>query len=157
MDCPKCTGKLEEKPIEHVLVDACFVCEGIWFDAGELEKVLKADSQDFDFIDVGHEEFNGEELSDYAKELDEKPGLCPRCTDKTIFVRGPYKGKRKVTVDVCPRGHGLWLDGGEIKKLRDRTEVMAKEKWEDFKTMIQYMFSSNGFGDFMRQVGIKKK
>ncbi len=152
MDCPKCVGKLEEKPLEHIKVDACFVCEGIWFDAGELEAVLKADSKDFDFIDVGREEFDGKELGDYVKELDEKPGLCPRCMDKTFLVRGPYKGEHKLNVDMCPKGHGLWLDGGEIEKLRDRGMANAKDQWNYYKEMLRYAFSSDGFGDLMRQI-----
>ena len=152
MKCPKCVGNLEEKTLEKVAVDACFVCEGLWFDAGELEAVLKADSKDFDFIDVGREEFDGKELSNYAKELDQKASLCPRCTDKTPMVRGPYKGKKTLNVDMCPKGHGLWLDGGEIRKLRNRADVEIAEKWDDFKEMLRYMFSSDGFGDLMRQV-----
>ena len=41
MDCPKCVGELQKKRMEHVEVDSCFVCEGVWFDAGELKEILK--------------------------------------------------------------------------------------------------------------------
>ena len=156
MKCPKCVGNLEEKPLEHITVNACFVCEGIWFDAGELESVIKADSKDFNFIDVGREEFDGKEAENLAKELNEKPGLCPRCTDKTFLVRVPYKKKKSVSIDICPKGHGLWLDGGEIGKLRDRAEAIAIEKWDTFKEMVHYMFSIDGFGDAMRHLKLKK-
>ena len=152
MDCPKCVGKLEKKMIENIEVDSCFVCEGLWFDAGELEKALTADSKDFDFIDVGREEFDGKEAADLKDELNKKLGLCPRCTDKTLLMRGPYKGKYKTTVDVCPKGHGLWLDGGEINNLRDRSLVKIKEQEEYFREIMRYMFSSDGFQDFKRQV-----
>ena len=46
MNCPKCVGKLEKKKVENVDIDTCFTCEGIWFDAGELEAIIKADSTD---------------------------------------------------------------------------------------------------------------
>ena len=72
MDCPRCPGKLEKKVMEGLEVDACFICEGIWFDAGELEKDITADSRDFDFIDVGREEFDGKETAEIKKELDRK-------------------------------------------------------------------------------------
>jgi len=36
LNCPKCLGKLEEKSVENVKVDICWVCEGIWFDKNEL-------------------------------------------------------------------------------------------------------------------------
>ena len=52
MKCPKCVGKLQEKNIEveeiredgkdkkryYLTVDQCFVCGGVWFDKGELNR-----------------------------------------------------------------------------------------------------------------------
>jgi len=37
MRCPKCGGTLGERDFEHVKVDVCAECRGIWFDAGEIE------------------------------------------------------------------------------------------------------------------------
>lgn len=50
MDCPKCVGKLQKKIMEDIEIDTCFVCEGIWFDANELEDVVKRDSHNFKFL-----------------------------------------------------------------------------------------------------------
>lgn len=42
MKCPKCGGTLEEKELEKVKIDVCSKCEGIWFDKGELELLIKS-------------------------------------------------------------------------------------------------------------------
>lgn len=36
MKCPKCGGKLSERPFSHVLADVCDNCHGVWLDAGEV-------------------------------------------------------------------------------------------------------------------------
>ena len=42
MKCPKCGGELQEKQFEHVMIDQCPSCQGIWLDAGEMELLLHA-------------------------------------------------------------------------------------------------------------------
>ena len=39
MKCPKCGMQLEEISLRDVRVDKCFHCQGMWLDAGELEKI----------------------------------------------------------------------------------------------------------------------
>jgi ribosomal protein L37AE/L43A len=41
MCCPKCGGKLAEKRFEVVMIDQCGGCGGVYFDAGELELLIK--------------------------------------------------------------------------------------------------------------------
>lgn len=145
MDCPKCVGKLEKKKMEDVEIDACTVCEGIWFDAGELETVIKKDSKDFDYIDVGREAFDGKELAAAGIDLDNRKGKCPRCDDGTELVQTQYEKKQKVRIDICPKGHGLWLDGGEIKLLRKRGLVKLRDHMELRLDMMRFAFSKDGF------------
>ncbi|MBM4193769.1 MAG: hypothetical protein FJ202_05240 [Gemmatimonadetes bacterium] len=40
MKCPKCGNDLKEVTTDHVAVDVCNSCGGMWLDAGELD-VLK--------------------------------------------------------------------------------------------------------------------
>jgi Zn-finger nucleic acid-binding protein len=152
MDCPKCVGKLEHKSAENVELDVCFVCEGIWLDTGELEKVIEADSKDFKFISLGREELDGKEISDYKAELDEKEGICPRCGNGIKLLRKEYQGKRAVNVDACPECKGIWLDGGEIKELRRRGLVDVKDKIDDNASFLKYIFSRDALRHFIRQV-----
>ena len=37
MKCPKCGGDMKEVTLETVKVDQCGDCQGVFFDAGELE------------------------------------------------------------------------------------------------------------------------
>lgn len=40
MKCPKCGHDMAEEDLGGVAVDRCSFCEGIFFDAGELDRVL---------------------------------------------------------------------------------------------------------------------
>jgi Zn-finger nucleic acid-binding protein len=40
MRCPKCGGQMEEKALENVMVDQCTKCQGVFFDAGELQLLI---------------------------------------------------------------------------------------------------------------------
>ena len=40
MKCPKCGHDLREEDLSGVKVDRCTYCEGVYFDAGELDQVL---------------------------------------------------------------------------------------------------------------------
>ena len=39
MFCPKCGGNLRPVLFRGITIDRCLSCEGVWLDAGELEKV----------------------------------------------------------------------------------------------------------------------
>jgi hypothetical protein len=41
MKCPKCGMDLIEIDYQHIKVDKCSACEGIWLDAGEMDEVAK--------------------------------------------------------------------------------------------------------------------
>ena len=45
MKCPKCGHDMKEEQLESVAVDRCSHCEGIFFDAGELEQVFKQQAE----------------------------------------------------------------------------------------------------------------
>ena len=46
MQCIKCDGELQRVTLGEVEVDKCVKCSGIWFDIGELDKVLESSSID---------------------------------------------------------------------------------------------------------------
>ena len=41
LKCPKCDGTLSELTFEEVQIDRCNKCNGVWLDAGELERLTK--------------------------------------------------------------------------------------------------------------------
>lgn len=46
MKCPKCGSGLEEVEYRAIKVDYCGGCGGSWFDAGEIEQLLKLEDQE---------------------------------------------------------------------------------------------------------------
>ncbi len=45
LDCPKCDGKLVETDFEHIKIDVCNSCSGVWLDAGELAQVVGKENE----------------------------------------------------------------------------------------------------------------
>jgi len=43
MRCPKCGMELDEVNFKNVVVDACFACGGMFFDHGEIDKIVEQD------------------------------------------------------------------------------------------------------------------
>lgn len=84
-------------------MDVCISGHGSWFDAQELGLLFAA----------------AELTIDLEAELLQVAGgrgkrRCPRCSrvmhEVTLADKGPV-------LDRCPRGHGLWLDPGELNAL----------------------------------------
>ena len=48
MRCPKCGMELIEIDYKGIKVDKCSECEGVWFDAGELEAVSELEKSGLD-------------------------------------------------------------------------------------------------------------
>jgi len=123
MDCPKCLGRLEKTKITvratselkelqgstrsyELEIDKCFVCDGVWFDQGELKKYLS------DQIDIIDSPSKGKETN---KEMDEKHGNCPKCL--VIMKKSEAPKLSEMTIDTCEECQGIWLDPTEIDRL----------------------------------------
>ena len=109
MDCPKCeAGKtleiLEQKGIE---VDRCPGCEGVWLDEYELEYLLDLEEGDLGKLLQG----------EHSKDADAREACCPR--DGKPLKRVHDSRDRGLTLDTCPECKGLWLDGGEFRRIKE--------------------------------------
>jgi len=110
MDCPGCKAPMLVVEYDDVELDHCARCGGTWFDHDELSLLL---------TDKGDEALAQLKADMIAALPDaatlEKPRRCPRCRDRMRKVNiGPAQ---RVMVDVCPQGHGLWFDRGEVREL----------------------------------------
>jgi Zn-finger nucleic acid-binding protein len=106
MKCVKCNGALQKANIGGVEVDQCGKCSGIWFDIGELEKVLA--SQDVQDLKAA---------VDSGKAQDEQRAACPVCGGAGKMVQVVSRN-HDVHIDTCSVCYGQWLDGGEFEKLQ---------------------------------------
>ena len=104
VDCPKCAKALEQLELEGIEVDKCPGCNGVWLDEYELEDLLELTPEALSELLLAGTE-------DMA--LDEHAARCPRDGEELRRLR-----QRGVIVDCCPECQGLWLDGGEFRRLR---------------------------------------
>jgi uncharacterized protein len=109
MKCVKCVGQLVTVRVDDIDVDQCDHCAGIWFDAHEMERVLRRDH-----IEplLGRSRIHPGD--------DERRGRCPRCKGEGYLVQ-VASARAGLHVDTCAVCGGKWLDGGEIDALRRRT------------------------------------
>lgn len=45
LNCPKCDGTLFEAEYDHITIDVCNKCTGVWLDAGELAQVAAKEEE----------------------------------------------------------------------------------------------------------------
>ena len=113
MNCPKCSGVMEEKNLRTlqglVTYDQCSGCQGLWFDTGEAEKLK--DTWRPDFIDTGD--------ADSGKEFNEIRDVnCPRCDKQMEKVVDPKQ--IHIQLEACPE-HGVFMDAGEFRDYKNET------------------------------------
>ncbi len=101
--CPHCDEPLVVFELEGIEIDHCMECGGTWLDAGELEMLA---------------ELEGVEPGGLSKALqitkaDHRSELrCPRCNKKMDTIH--IGTDDPIELERCHRGHGLWMDKGEM-------------------------------------------
>ena len=91
--------------LRRVEVASCPSCKGLWFDSSELAKFNHFDS---DFPLYPDHSFEGTLVK----------SRCPRC-EHLRLSRIPYSPGSKLNVERCSGCRGVWLDAGEIEKIRN--------------------------------------
>ncbi len=115
MNCPACGNILEQLIVSDVTLDVCKGgCGGIWFDNYELKK-----------FDEPHE-YAGDEILDIERDdsivIDRTQQInCPKCED-IVMMQHFFSVKKEVEIDECPGCGGIWLDAGELAKIRSLFE-----------------------------------
>ena len=112
MNCPACRRPLSSLDAGSVVVQACTAgCGGVWLDAADAKRA----------------EDPLEAIAPAVLLLRDHPGLtvdleqrriCPTCAP-VVMMRHFASGKRQVTIDECPTCGGVWLDAGELKRIRE--------------------------------------
>jgi len=119
MRCPVCKSPLMVVEWRQIELDHCPRCQGTWFDAGELDLLLRG-------IDLEVESGLRDLLARPEAETDEKRVKCPRCRHKMRKVRATARAQAGgdagaaapgPLLDVCARGDGIWFDRGEVSAL----------------------------------------
>ena len=114
MRCPKCESAFEALRFEHVEVDRCTGCGGIWFDALEREHLAQ-------FTDARGIDSGDRKLGRRYNEL--RDVRCPRCD--VLLLRMTDEAQFHIEYDYGPTCLGTFFDAGEFK---DLTEVTIAER-----------------------------
>lgn len=103
MLCPKCqAAKLLERKAKgkDFTIGYCLKCKGVWFDRDELEEVMPTAIK---------------ELEVPGSAVKNNKRLCPKCEKPLYEFDYP---QTYVTIDICKKCRGLWLDAGEFKEIQ---------------------------------------
>ncbi len=104
MRCPVCAVDMFVLEFEHVEIDYCHRCSGVWLDSGELEMVgERAGALEGRLLEA---------LDSPAAAGRRGKRPCPVCSRSMHVVS--TQGEPPIVVDRCPGEHGLWFDRGEL-------------------------------------------
>ncbi|HEY3245313.1 MAG TPA: zf-TFIIB domain-containing protein [Phycisphaerae bacterium] len=103
--CPVCGEPLIAFELQGIEIDHCAGCRGTWLDAGELEQIAALAQVDGT---------SGAAALKAAGDGVRSQRRCPRCRRKmrTVRIAGPA-----IDIERCARGHGLWFDAGELRRM----------------------------------------
>lgn len=107
MQCPSCSANLQKRDLSaqgFLMVDYCPSCHGCWLDIAALEGTASGVWTDLDHLGVTV----AETFSDFN---------CPHCAARLVSVNP--EDHPELRIDRCPTCHGIWLDNGELQKLRN--------------------------------------
>ncbi|HEX9896337.1 MAG TPA: zf-TFIIB domain-containing protein [Dehalococcoidales bacterium] len=109
MICPTCKHPTFVVEYQKIELDYCGNCQGVWFDAGELELML-------DSAGIGEtKSMLNTLLQSPPASTNEKKRKCPIC--RRAMKKVNIGGTDNVIIDTCGRQDGFWFDAGEIDHL----------------------------------------
>jgi Zn-finger nucleic acid-binding protein len=112
MNCPACDRPLTPITANDITVDACDGgCGGLWFDHFEFKKFDEPSEPAAELLSIHRDA--------HAAIDPDKRYHCPKCTDDVVMMRHFASVKRQVTIDECPECGGIWLDAGELGRVRN--------------------------------------
>jgi len=106
--CPACDDDLIVFELGGIEIDHCVGCRGTWLDGGKLESIVEL---------AGSESGAFTQALDEARAGEKSDRRCPRCSRRMRLAR--VGEAPTIDLDHCSRGHGLWFDSGELKRLVD--------------------------------------
>ena len=115
--CPHCAKPLQTIQLQldqRLELERCPECFGLFFELGELQRLLNHSVQHVQSINLAHldnintDRYRNKQVVRYIK--------CPVCLN--FMRRTNFALKSGVIVDSC-RAHGLWLDSGEVTHLME--------------------------------------
>ncbi|MFH1679167.1 MAG: zf-TFIIB domain-containing protein [Candidatus Eisenbacteria bacterium] len=132
MRCPACRNTLTQKDAAGIRLDVCRGgCGGIWFDRFELKKMDEPREPVGDgVLDIERDESVRVDKAARRK--------CPRCQE-LVMMRHYFSVQKEIEIDECPGCGGVWLDHGELRKIRSLFDS-EEEKTEAARARFTELF-----------------
>jgi len=116
MRCPRPPSQVLVKLLGDAEAWSCDLCAGIFFTAGELDRLAEPHQ--------GSLEFSSVDLDSFSHSDPELAAVCP--ADGTVMRKVGFNIYTDIILDYCPTCGGFWLDGGELERIN--TEVRQLER-----------------------------
>lgn len=108
MKCPKCPDQaMELETWPGTELERCPRCQGLFLDAGELERLM---------VSQAAARVDAPGYTPLSNAQDRAPGICDRCR----VTMEPYLGPQNVRIDRCPKCQAVFLDQGELADMRSK-------------------------------------
>jgi Zn-finger nucleic acid-binding protein len=114
--CPSCASALSVIEFETdpaFRIERCTACHGMFFNPGELETFLDAQTHPVVWLDPVQLNQIGE---DYGFNHTVVYRKCPMCGDRMNHLN--FARRSGVILDRCGT-HGVWVEGGELRRLTE--------------------------------------
>lgn len=116
LPCPHCVTPLDVIEFDSepkIRIERCTTCFGTFFNPGELEVLLEAQTNPLVWLDPA-------QLNQISADFSDDPTLayrkCPMCAE--WMGRHNFGGHSGVVIDRCGT-HGVWLEGSELRRLSE--------------------------------------
>jgi len=131
MKCPVCSELMIVVEHEHVELDYCTNCLGVWFDVGELELLLE--TMQLEGVGLSLDDI----FTSPEAKSSEKKRKCPICGKK--MKKATVGHEPEVLIDACLQADGLWFDGGEVGQLITQLPDKPSEESDSQGRVINFL------------------
>lgn len=156
--CPLCkTEDLKEWERHGIKIYVCCICGGSFLNQEGLNNILNFQGKE-DWPELF--ELTAETEHTFSRSGETR--FCPGCDSRMDNMQFQYNSN--IWVDYCPKGHGVWLDSGEMRLVKEYYENTSQNKEmtceeknklvESFKTVDHRKDPTYRWVEFASRVGM---
>lgn len=120
--CPQCKKEhLNEWERHGIKIYVCSICGGSFLGQESLNNLLN-----FQGEEEWPELFQLVTDTEHTYSRSGETRFCPGCDSRMDNMQFQYNSS--IWVDYCPKGHGVWLDSGEMRLVKDYYDHSSQNK-----------------------------
>jgi len=143
MKCPRTGTPLKSVEIHGIVVDISEACGGVWFDNYELQKFDEVHEAGGDELEALMEQYRDDKIDRSARIYSPKH-------PEVMMMRRFFSARKEVEIDVCPMSGGVWLDAGELAKIR-MTFPKESDREEATKAFVDKVTDQTDMAENLRE------